>query len=119
VLPALLVILAAIADSRGSHGIAFDVLLCAVPFAAVAALTAFGACLDARDDALLALQALLWGLVVLLLVVSCTVRSAALHGVPPLAVTSVIACLMIFAVMVVAAAAPYARRLAQLRPAKP
>lgn len=118
-LPALLVTLAAIADSRGSPGIAFDALLVAVPFAAVAALMAFGGYLEAREDAVVALQALLWGLVVFLLVVSCMVRSSALHGVPPLAVSTVVACLVIFAVKVTVAAAPYARRLAQLRPAKP
>ncbi len=119
VLPALLVTLAAIADSRGFHGLAFDALLVAIPFAAVAALAAFGSYLEVREDAVAALQALLSGLVVPLLVVSCMVRSAALHGIPPLAVTTVVACLVIFTVKVTVAAAPYARRLAQLRPAKP
>lgn len=111
--------LAAIADSRGSHGAAFNALLVAVPFAAVAALSAFAAYLEAREDAVVALQALLSGFVVFLLVVSCMVRSAALEGVPPLGVTTVFACLVIYVVKVTAAAAPYARRLAQLRPAKP
>ena len=118
-LPALLVTLAAIADSHGSRGIAFDVLLCAVPVAAAAALGSFGRFLDRRDDPAIQLQALLSGLVVGLLVVSCMVRSTALHSVPPLAVTAVLACLVLYAVKAVVAAAPFARRLVQLRPAKP
>jgi hypothetical protein len=119
VFPALLVLLAAYADGRGSHGVAFDALLVAVPFAAVAALGGFAAYVDAREDPVVALQALLWAFVVGLLVLSCAVRSAALEGLPPLAVTSVVACLLLFAVKLVVAAAPYARRLVQLRPAKP
>jgi len=119
VLPALLVVVAALADSRGSHGAAFDALLGAVPFAAVAAIAAFGSFLEARDDAVVALQALLWGLVVVLLVVSCSVRSSAIHGVPPLAVSTVVGCLGIFAIKLAVAAAPYVRRLADLLPAKP
>jgi Na+/phosphate symporter len=119
VLPALLVTLAAIADARGSHTAAFDVLLLAVPCAAWAALAAFGDRLDARDDAVVALQALLSGTVVFLLVLSCVVRSTAVHGIPPLAMTAVAACLVIFAVKATVAVAPFVRRLAQLRPAKP
>jgi hypothetical protein len=115
----VLVALAAFADSRGSHGLALNVLLGAVPFAAVAAITAFGRYLDAREDAVAALQALLWGLVVVLLVVSCSVRSAALHGVPPLGVSTVVACLGIFAIKLALVGAPYVRRLAELLPAKP
>jgi hypothetical protein len=119
VLPALLVLLAAYADSRGSHGVALDALLVAVPFAAIAALGGFAAYLEARDDAVVALQALLSGLVVGLLVLSCAARSSALEGVPPLATTCVVACLFLFAVKLVLAVAPYARRLAGLRVAKP
>jgi len=76
-LPALLVVLAALADGRGAHGLAFYALLGAVPFAAVAAIAAFGEQLDSRGDAVAAMQALLWGLVVVLLVVSCSARSGA------------------------------------------
>ena len=115
----MLVLLAAIADSYGSHHLAQDALLAAVPFAAVAALASFGTCLDSRGDSLAALQALLWGIAVALLVFSCAMRSDSLHGVPPLAVTSLVACLLIFALKTALAAVPYARRLAELRPAKP
>src|SRR5439155_25458556 len=54
-----------------------------------------------------------------LLLVSCEVRSAAMQGVPPLAVSSLVACLGIFAIKATVAVAPYVRRLAALRPAKP
>ena len=70
VLPGLLAIAAAYADGRGSHGVAFDALIGAIPFAAVAALEAFGGFLDDRDDAVAAVQALLWALALALLVVS-------------------------------------------------
>jgi hypothetical protein len=117
--PGLLVAVAALADSRGRHGLALDALLIAVPFAAVAAIGAFGGYLDRRDDAVVALQTLLWGVALVLLIVSCEVRSNALHGVPPLAVSSLVACLGVFAIKAGVAVAPYVRRLAELRPAKP
>ena len=118
-LPALLVAAAAVADAHHARGLALDALLVAVPFAAVSAIAAFGGYLDRRDDAVVALQALLWALCLVLLVVSCEVRSNAIQGVPPLAVSSLVACLGIFAIKATVAVAPYLRRLAQLRPAKP
>jgi hypothetical protein len=118
-LPALLVVLAAVADGRGAHELAFYSLLGAVPFAAVAAIAAFGEQLDSRDGAVGALQALLWGVVVVLLVVSCSARSGALHGVPPVAISTVVGCLGVFGIKLVLAGVPYARRLAELLPAKP
>ena len=111
--------MAALADSKGRHGLALDALFVAVPFAVVAAIAAFGGYLDRRDDAVVALQALLWGLALVLLIVSCEVRSNAIHGVPPLAVSSLIACLGVFAIKAAVAMAPHLRRLAELRPAKP
>jgi hypothetical protein len=119
VLPAVLVTIAAIADAHGSHGLALDALLAAVPFAAVGAIAAFGGYLDRRDDAVVALQALLSGFALVLLLVSCEARSSAIHGVPPVAVSSLVACLGVFVIKASVAAAPYARRLAALRPAKP
>jgi hypothetical protein len=113
------VLLAASADSYGTHALAFDALLGAVPFAAVAALASFGDFLDTRNDAVLGIQSLLWGLAVVLLVLSCAMRSASVGGVPPLAISSLVACLVIFAIKTVLALAPYALRLTDLRPAKP
>ena len=118
-LPALLAGAAAAADARGAHGLAFDLLLLAVPLTAVAALGAFARYLDSRSDGVAGFQAALWGFALVLLVLSCAVRSHALHGVPPLAISSVVACLGVFALKAVLAAAPHARRLGLLRPAKP
>jgi hypothetical protein len=119
VLPALLVAVAAYADGRGSHGLALDALLGAVPFVAVCALTGFGTYLDRRDDPVVALQALLWAAALVLLLLSCEVRSSALHGVPPLAVSSLVACLGVFGIKATLAVAPWLRRLVALRVAKP
>jgi hypothetical protein len=119
VLPALLVGLAAVADSEGAHGLARNALLAAVPFAAVAALVAFGEYLDAHTEAASMLQALLSSSIVALLVLSCAVRSSAVHGVPPLAVSSLYAALGLIAVKGGLAGAPHLRRLARLWPAKP
>jgi hypothetical protein len=115
----VLVLLAAVADSYGSHALALDALLGAVPFAAVAALASFGEYLDTRDDAVIALQSLLWGVAVVLLVLSCAMRSTSINGVPPLAISSLVACLVVFAIKTVLAIVPYALRLTDLRPAKP
>ena len=119
VLPGLLVAIAGLADAAGSHGLALDALLLAVPFAAVAGLTAFGEFLDARADGVGGLQAFLWAVALVLLVLSCAVRRQALHGVPPLAVSSLVACLGVFVLMAALAGAPYVRRMADMRPAKP
>jgi hypothetical protein len=119
VFPALLVLLAAYADSRDSSRVAFNLLLVAVPCACVAGLSAFERFLGERGDPVAALQALGWAFVVVLLTVSCAVRSAAVHDLPPIAVSSVIASLVIFAIQAGVVAAPFLRRLVQLRPAKP
>jgi hypothetical protein len=117
--PAALVALAALADSQGSHHFALDALLAAVPFAAVASIGAFGRYLDNRDDPVVALQGLLWGACLVLLVLSCAVRSDAVHGVPALGISTMVACLGLFGIKACFAVAPFVRRLAALRPAKP
>ena len=119
-LPALLVVLAALADARGVYGLAFDALLAAVPFTAVTALVCFGEYLEHRDGTMSGLQSALWGLALALLVLSCAARSPATqtHTLPPLGASALIACLGVFAIKLVLAGAPYLRRLA-LHPAKP
>jgi hypothetical protein len=118
VLPGLLSVAAAIADSSGAHGLARDALLGALPFAAVGALVAFGDYLDARAPGS-GLQALCSGAIVCLLVLSCAVRSGSGHGAPSLAVSSLVAVLALLALKVAVAVAPYVRRLSGLSPAKP
>jgi hypothetical protein len=120
VFPVLLAIAAAILDGHGSHGLARDALLAAVPFAAVAALMAFGEYLEAREDAVVGLQALLWGAATTLLVVSCAARSpeTATHTLPPLGRSALMGCLAVFTVE--ANMAPFTlAAAARLRPAKP
>jgi hypothetical protein len=121
VLPAVLAITAALADARGAHGLAFDALLAAVPFAAVSALVSFGGYLEAREDAVCGLQALLWTLATTLLVLSCAARSPATQSdaLPPLGASALAACLAVFVIKLCVAGAPYVRRLALAHPAKP
>ena len=120
-LPGLLAIVAAYADGHGAHGLAFDALLGAIPLAAVSALESFGGYLDDRIDAVLGLQALLWTLALALLVLSCAARSAATATatLPALGWSALVASLGVFGIKTCVAAAPYARRIALVRPAKP
>ena len=113
-------VVAAFADARGAHGLAFDALLGAIPFTAVAALVSFGAYLEDRTDAIGGLQSLLWALALTLVVLSCAARSpaTATHTLPPLGWSALVASLGVFAIKAVVAAAPYLRRPA-MRPAKP
>jgi hypothetical protein len=115
----LLAVVAAVADGRGAHHAAFDALLAAVPFTAVAALQAFDAYLGRRGGGFAGLQALLWALALALVVLSCAARSASaqMHGLPPLAGSALAACLAVFVLKGVLALAPHAR--VALRPAKP
>lgn len=117
----LLVLVAAVADGHGSHGLAFDALLAAVPFTAVSAIVTFGDHLERRNDPLLTMQALLWGIALALVVLSCAARSPATHTqtLPALGWSSLVACIGVFALKLCLGAAPYARRLAHVRPAKP
>jgi hypothetical protein len=119
-LPALLVLVAAFADARGAHGLAFNALLGAIPFAAVSALVGFGEYLEQREDAVAGLQALLWTLAVALLVLSCAARSPATdtHALPPLGASALVGCLAVLAIKLCVAVAPQLRRVA-LHTAKP
>lgn len=121
VLPALLAIVAAVADRHGSHGLAFDALLGAVPFAAVSGIVSFGDYLEQREDPVVAFQALLWACVLVLLVLSCAARSpaTAAHQLPPLGWSALVASLAVFALKACLAVVPLARQVALARPAKP
>jgi hypothetical protein len=107
--PVGLVIAAAAADGAGFHGAAFYALLLAVPAAAVAALEAFGHVLDGAEEHL---HALLWTVVLALVVVGAAVRAPAIAqgAVPGLARSALLACLAIFCVQAVVAAAAELRR---------
>jgi hypothetical protein len=119
-LPALLVLVAAFADARGAHSLAFNALLGAIPFAAVSALVGFGEYLEHREDSVAGLQALLWTLAVGLLVLSCAARSPAAetHALPPLGASALVGCLAVLAFKACVSIAPQLRRVA-LHTAKP
>jgi hypothetical protein len=119
-LPALLAVIAAAADARGAHGLAFDALLAAIPFTAVTALICFGEYLEHRARSFGGLQSLLWGLALAFLVLSCAARSPAAETqtLPPLGASALVACLVVFALKLVLAGVPHLRRLS-LHPAKP
>jgi hypothetical protein len=121
VLPGLLALAAAYADSRGSHSLAFDALLCAIPLAAVAALEAFGRFLDDRRDTLHGVQAVLWAVAVALLVLSSAARSSAsdAHTLPALGASALAAAIAVFLLKSCVAVVPYVRRAPFARPAKP
>ena len=116
----MLVVAAAFADARGAHGLAFDALLAAIPFAAVSALAGFGEYLEQREDSVGGLQALLWTLALGLLVVSCAARSpeTQTHALPPLGASALVACLAVLGLKLCLAAVPYLRRAA-IATAKP
>lgn len=120
VLPAALAAVAALADAQGAHGLAFDALLAAVPFAAVSALVVFGNYLEQREDTVSGLQALLWTLALAMLVLSCAARSPATdtQALPPLGASALVGCLAIFVIKACVAVAPQLRRVA-LHTAKP
>jgi hypothetical protein len=110
----VLVLVAAFADARGAHGLAFDALLGAIPFAAVSALAGFGDYLERREDAVGGVQALLWALALALLVVSCAARSpdAQTAALPPLGASALAGCVAVLGLKLCLAAAPYLRRVA-------
>jgi ABC-type uncharacterized transport system permease subunit len=120
-LPAILALLAAFADSRGSHGLAFDALIGAIPLTAVAALECFGAYLDDRTDGLRGIQSLLWSLALALLVLSCAARSPATQAdtLPALGWSALVLALVVFGLKACVAIAPQLRRLSFAQPAKP
>jgi len=111
-LPVALALAAWGADAHGSLGLAFYLLLAAVPAAAAAGLAAFGDAVDGRGEHP-AVQAALWGLATGLLVLSCAARSS--HGttsLPPLGASALVACFGVLALKLCVSAAGLLRRVA-------
>ena len=115
----MLAVIAAVADSRGAYGFAWDALLLAVPCTVVAALLSFGDYLENRERPFVGTQAVLWVVGLVLVILSCAARSPAAqtHELPALASSALTACLSLYVVKALLALAPYARLA--LRPAKP
>jgi hypothetical protein len=94
-LPALLALIAFVADVSGSHGVALGFVLVAIPAAFSLALECYGDALEARCGGLRPLVAA-GGLA--LLVLSAALRSpAVVGGVPRLAVSALVLCLLLYA----------------------
>ena len=100
-LPALLALIALVADLSGSHGVALAFVLLAIPAAFALMLECYGDALDARCGGLRPLFAA-GGLG--LLVLSAALRSpAVVGGVPRLAVSAVVFCLLLYGAALVGA----------------
>ena len=96
-LPALLALIALLADLSGDHGLALGFVLAAIP----AALECYGDTLEARCGGVRPLVAA-GGLV--LLVLSAALRSpAVVGGVPRLAISAIVLCLLLYAGALLAA----------------
>jgi hypothetical protein len=93
-LPALLALIALVADLSGGHGVALAFLLFAIPAAFVLTLDCYGDALAARCSRLRPFAAAA-GLA--LLVLSAALRSpAVVGGVPRLAVSAIVLCLLLY-----------------------
>ena len=108
VFPALLTLVAAFADGRGSHGLAFDALLGAVPVHRGPGARRLRRLPRRPRRTASRLQSLLWGLALVLLVLSCAARSTAAetHTLPALGSSALAACLGVFALKALVAAVP-------------
>ena len=109
VLPSLLVCVALIADTSGSHRVAIAFVLLAIPAAFVLALACYGDALEGRCSLL---RPGLAGVSVFLLVLSAALRSpAVVGGVPAFAVSSLVLALVAYGVAGVGALLPRGRGL--------
>ena len=103
-LPALLALIALTADLARAHGVAFAFVLAAIPAAFVLALECYGDALEARCGGV---RPLLAAGGVVLLVLSAALRSpAVVGGVPRLAVSAVVLCLLLYAAALLGAVLP-------------
>jgi hypothetical protein len=113
-LPVALVVAATWADSRELHELGFYLLVAAVPAAAVSALSLFGELVDlparARGEGRTRLETALASLGLLLLLVAAALRGNGVEAdVPPLAVSTLVACLFVFGAQPLTALAATAR----------
>jgi hypothetical protein len=106
-LPALLVAAAALADAGGFPDFALYALLTAIAAVALAALAVLGELIDGEQPAAQQLQALLWGLALLLVVGGAAVRAPAVRteDLPGLAGATLFACLVVLGLEAAVAAA--------------
>jgi hypothetical protein len=123
-LPVALVVAATWADSRGLHELAFYLLIAAVPAAAVSALSLFGELVElpggAHGEARTRLETTLASLGLLLLLVAAALRGQGTETeVPPLAVSTLVACLLVFGAQSLTALVPVAESVWSPRARRP
>jgi len=103
-LPALLALIAFLADLSGAHGVALAFVLAAIPAAFALALDCYGDALEGRCGGF---RPLLAGAGLVLLVLSAALRSpAVVGGVPRLALSAVVLCLLLYAAAFLGALLP-------------
>jgi hypothetical protein len=111
--PAALVVAAGLADAAGRSDLAFYALLASVPIIAAAALVAYGdlVAADRPVPPAVSLQALLWGVGLVLVTASAAVRAPAFDSVAPaLGGSTLTACLAIVGIQGLVGAARELRR---------
>lgn len=115
---------AALADLRGLHGVAYYLLLAAIPATAIAALESFGQLVECAtrsgEEGLRRLDALLSGLILTLAVVSTAARSQApvAGATPALARSALLGCLAVIGLHVTLVVGRLARERLGLVPAR-
>jgi hypothetical protein len=105
-----LVLLAGLADAAGTHRLAFYLLVLAVPAISAAALAALGAAFEPADSRAIArawVQTAALGLVLVSAAARAPVRG---EGVPRLAVSALVVCVLLYAAQGAVAAWPHVRR---------
>src|ERR1043166_1978618 len=116
-LPALLALIALFADLSGSHGVALAFVLAAIPAAFALALECYGDALEAPCGGL---RPCLAGAGLVRLVLSAALRGpAVVGGVPRLAVSALVFCLLLYAGALVGALLPAPRTAVPTEDAEP
>ncbi len=106
-LPALFVLGALLADTGGSHGLAFVFLLLGIPAGFALALDCYGETLESRCSRV---RPFLAGASLLLLVLSAALHGpAVIGGVPKVAISALVLVLLLYAVVLIGALLPGGR----------
>jgi hypothetical protein len=110
-----LVLVAGLADAAGGHPLAFYLLVLAVPAIAAAALSALASAFE--EDSRAVARAWIQAAALLLVLVSAAARAPARgDGVPRVAVTALVVCVLLYASQGARLAWPYLRRRLVSRP---
>ncbi len=110
-LPALFVLAALLADTGGSHGLAFVFLLLGIPAGFALALDCYGEALESRCSLV---RPILAATSLLLLVLGAALHSpAVIGGVPKVAISALVLALLLYAAAAIGALLPGGRTVAE------